>query len=222
MKLDATAALSLSTLYHPLGQPEPEGIFGLMVELLLKSRLKLHLDADRLYDEDVNAYLAGLLVSYIDPHYLHWIHRILARCDVDIHQAVVQSGEDRVRAYWIYKVNADDLLMSLGVFHPMSFPEPERRGAWCGDRRESPRGFPQPQPEEEAQGEVVRLRRYYTAASHCQKKMYRRPTAVADVQSKLADEPDRYLSILSNTRRDYFHFVQQISSEELNRLQKDS
>lgn len=200
MKFDAAVALSLNTLYHPLGQSEPEGIFGLMVELLLKSRVKLHLDADRLYDEDVNAYLAGLLVSYIDPHYLHWIHRVLARCDVDIHQAVVQSGEDRVKAYWIYKVNADDLLMSLGVFHSMSFPE----------------------PEEEAQGEVVRLRRYYTAASHCQKKMYRRPTAVADVQSKLADEPDRYLSILSNTRRDYFHFVQQVSSEELNRLQKDS
>lgn len=192
-------AFPLNTLYVPLGQPEPEGTFGFMVELLLKSRLKLRLDADRLYDEDVNAYMAGLLVSYIDPAYLQWIRRVLGRCDVDIHQAVIQCGEDRVRNYWIYKVNADDLLMSLGVF---------RQG---------------PDPAEAAeQGELIRIQRYYSAASQFQRRIYGRSTAVGDVQTKLADEIDRYLSILSNTRRDYLHFVQQISQEELNKFQQDT
>ena len=186
----------LSTLYYPLGEPMPEGTFGYMVELLLKSRLKLRLDADRLYDEDVNAYLAGLLVSYIDPLYLHWIRRILAPYDVDLHEAVLGYCEDRVQSYWIYKVNADDLLMARGVFH-------------------SP-----PAPEEEHRGELIRLKRYYSAASQFQRRIYGRLTAVGEVHSKLAGEAERYLAILSTTRRDYLQFVQQLSPEELNRLQQ--
>lgn len=187
----------LSTPYCPLGQPMPEGTFGYMVELLLKSRLKLQLDADRLYDEDVNAYLAGLLVSYIDPAYLHWIRRILAPCDVDLHEAVLGCREDRVQAYWIYKVNADDLLMARGLFHGPPAPE-----------------------EEEKQGEVVRLKRYYGAASQFQRRIYGRPTAVGEVHSKLSGEAERYLTILSTTRRDYLQFVQQLSEEEMNQLQR--
>lgn len=193
-------AFPLQTLYQRIGHSEPDGTFGFMVELLLKSRLKLHLDADRLFDEDVNVYMAGLLVSYIDPSYLQWMHRILGRCDIDIHQAILHCEEDRVRTYWIYKVNADDLLMSLGLFHPALVPD-----------------LP-----EEAQGEVIRLRRYYHAASQFQTRIYGRPTAVGAIHSKLADEPERYLSILSNTRRDYLQFVPQLSSEEMKELQREA
>ncbi len=171
-----------------------------MVELLLKSRIKLHLDAGRLEDEDVNAYMAGLLVSYIDPAYLQWIYRVLGRCDVDVHRAVLESGQDRVRAYWIYKVNADDLLMSLGVF----------------------RVFSEGEPDERVQGEIVRLRRYYLSASHAQKCISGRSTAVSDVQGKLAGETWRYLTILEQTRRDYLQFVPQISPEDLRKLQQGS
>lgn len=184
-------AFLLHTLYCPLGLPQPEGTFGFMVELLLKSRLKLHLDAGRLYDEDVNAYMAGLLVSYIDPLYFRWIQRILTRHDVDLHEAVVGCGEDRVRSYWIYKVNADDLLVSMGVFQSGSG------------------------------GDVTRLKQYYGAASEFQRRIYGRPTAVGEVHSKMAGEAERYLAILSNTRRDYLHFLQQISPEELNQLQRE-
>ena len=185
--------------YQPLGQPEPEGTFGFMVELLLKSRLKLHLDAGRFFDEDVNAYMAGLLVSYIDPSYLQWIQQALVRYDMDVHQSVIQCGEDRVKTYWIYKVNADDLLMSLGVF----------------------RKTPSSEPPEDEQGEMVRLKRYYHAASDFQKRIYGHSTAVGDIHSKLAGKAERYLTILWNTRRDYLQFVQQLSSDDLHRLQQE-
>jgi hypothetical protein len=178
---------SMDTPYISIPGGEPKGTFGAVIEMILRSRLKLHLD-ERTggQDEDVNAYLAGLLVSYIDPAYFRFVSRLISRYEADVHQSVEACPEDPARAYWIYKANADDLMVSLGIFHRFL-------------------------AEQEA--DLVRIRRYYTAASSCQKRIYRRPTAVSDIQAKLADATPRYLAILSQTRVDYLRFVRQIPPE---------
>ena len=68
----------LDTPYYQIPGSQPEATFGAIMEMLLKTRLKLHLETNQdLYEEDVNTYLAGLLVSYIDPQYLKAISQTL-------------------------------------------------------------------------------------------------------------------------------------------------
>lgn len=191
-------ALRLDTPYYVIPGSRPEGTFGAILEILLKTRMKLHLDTDReAYDEDVNAYLGGLLVSYIDPQHLLAVSEVLSKYDMDVYQAVVRA-QDHVETYRIYKANADDLLVSLGIFHRF----------W-----------------REEQGEVGRLKRYYDCASEYQKRIYRKPTAVGLIQARISEETERYLTILSEARVEYLHFVEKLGTEQLEeftrRLEKD-
>ncbi len=166
-----------------------EGTFGAVLQILLKARLDLRLDSSgsRFYEEDVNAYLGGVLVSYIDPQYLKTISGILTSRDVDLYQAIDRAMPDKAHVYRIYKVNADDLLLSLGIFHLEQRPEPE----------------------------LGRIKEYYACASECQKRIYGKPTAVAEIQNKLSESTERYLAILARARREYLNFVQQIPDENL-------
>lgn len=182
-------SFNLDTPYYQIPGSQPEATFGAIMEILLKTRLKLHLETNqKLYDEDVNAYLAGLLVSYIDPQYLQAISEVLSQYDVDVFQAVARA-EDRYQAYWIYKVNADDLLVSLGLFRKF---------------------------HQTARGELLRIKRYYSSASSYQKRIYGKPTAVGEIQIKLAEWTERYLTILAGARQDYMHFVEHpVTPDEL-------
>ena len=180
-------ALPLNTPCAVLPGLRPEGVFGVILQMLLKARLDLKLDADgHLYEEDVNAYLGGVLVSYIDPRHLREIHEIVSKYDMDLHQAIDRAGPDRIRMYRIYKVNADDLLVSLGIFHAIQEPR----------------------------GGLGRIKEYYACAAECQKRIYGKPTAVAEIQAKLSESAERYLAVLMQTRREYLQFVSQVSSEE--------
>jgi hypothetical protein len=180
--------MRLNTSCAVLPSSRPEAVFGAVLEILLKARLDLRLDADgHLYEEDVNAYLGGVLVSYIDPRYLQEISEDLSRHDVDVYEAIDRAMPDRSRMYRIYKVNADDLLLSVGIFQPV--PEP-RAG-------------------------LGRIKEYYACAAECQKRIYGKPTAVAEIQAKLSEGAERYLSVLAQTRKDYLHFIRQVSGEEL-------
>jgi len=181
-------AFGLNTRYYQLPGFQPEPVFGTIVEMLLKTRLRLHLEAtEALSDEDVNAYLAGLLVSYVDPGYVNTVSRVVSPYDVDVFQ-LAEKTQDHYRAYWIYKVNADDLLLSLGIF----------RKLW-----------------QEEKGEVIRMKRYYAHASEYHRRIYGKPTALGEIHTKLAAGSERYLTILSNTRREYFSLLDQMQSEEI-------
>lgn len=181
--------MRLDTPYYRIPGDRPEGTFGAIMEILLRSRLKLQLDKEEgIYDEDVNAYLAGVLMSYIDPTYLSSVEEVLSKHDFDVFQAVQRTREDRAHIYWIYKVNADDLLVSLGIF----------RRLW-----------------QEAKGELGRLKRYYAYASDYQRRIYGKVTAVGDIQNKISAGPERYLNILSEARNDYLHFLDQMGPSEL-------
>ena len=182
-------AFRLDTPYYPIPGAHPEATFGAVVEMLLRTRLKLHLETDGdSYDEDVNTYLAGLLVSYIDPVYLHAVSPVLSQYDIDVFHSVSHSA-DRYHAYWIYKVNADDLLVSLGLFRPV----------W-----------------QESKVDLERAKRYYSYASEYQRRMYRKATAVGEIQTKLSASAERYLTILSEVRQEYLHFIErEIKTEEM-------
>ncbi|MBI1952586.1 MAG: hypothetical protein HYS41_00475 [Candidatus Omnitrophica bacterium] len=178
----------LDTPFYPIPGPQPEAAFGAVLEILLKTRLKLHLESDRAgSDEDVNAYLAGLLVSYIDPRYLTAVSQVLSRHEVDVFHAVCGAREN-YQVYWIYKVNADDELVHLGVFD----------SRWQNE-----------------QARLHRMKRYYTFASDYQRRIYGKPTAVGEIEQKLSDQSERYLAILTGARNDYLHMAKTLGGQEL-------
>jgi len=182
------------TPYYPIsGSPHPEGTFGTVMEILLKSRLKLKLESNGAgYDEDVNTYIAGVLVSYIDSEYLDAISRVLSKYDMDVFQSALKA-DTNVEAYRIYKVNADDLLVTLGIFHAL----------WKEER-----------------SELGKLKRYYAHAAEYQRRIYGKSTAVGAIQNKLAETPERFLSILSFARSEFLHFLEGIEPDDMAEFNK--
>ena len=181
-------AFRLSTPYYGIPGSQPEQTFGAIVEMLLKTRLRLKLETkEDTRDEEVNAYLAGVLVSYLDPTYLTSISRVLSDCDTDVFESATKS-DIRYRAYWVYKVNADDMLVSLGIFERLWQDEKSRMG---------------------------RMQRYYSNASEFQRQMHGKSNAVSQILEKLSEESERYLEILAGIRSEYFQFIDRLKPEEM-------
>lgn len=182
--------MELKVSYFNLRKQTAEAAYGALVEILLKSRMTLHLDTQHgPNDEDVNAYLAGVLVEYIDAAYRRAAATCLAARDTDVFWQASQS-DDVSHAYWVYKVNADDRLIDLGIFHP-----------------------PGPPPRAKSDAVLAQTKAYYGLASACHHRIYRRDTAVSEIFHKLSSGAERYVSILNQARRDYLTFVQSISEE---------
>lgn len=180
------------TQYLSIPGSQTGGTLGYILEVLLKTRLRLKMDENQAEgEEEVNTYLGGVLVSYIDPEYLLSVSSFLSPYETGVYEAVAKTADDRVQSYWIYKANADDLLISLGIFRRSRLSEKQDLG---------------------------RMKRYYAFASEYQKRIYGKATAVADVQARLAEGPERYLAILVGARRNYLSFIRQIGAGDLSEL----
>ena len=186
--------MELRMPFYDLNRQEPEATFGALVEILLKSRLKIQLETNKgFYDEDVNAYLAGVLCEYIDPQYQLAVRQCVAERDTDVFLNAA-CKEDDYRTYWVYKVNADDRLIDLGIFHPHR----EHNAAVLGQAKA-----------------------YYGFASGYNHRLYGRATAVSDILEKLSRWAERYVSILNQARRDYLSFVETVRVDDLRDLHHD-
>lgn len=182
------------TLYFNLSTQEAEAAFGALVEILLKSRLRAQGEtAQGFYDEDVNAYLAGVLFEHMDPQYCESVRPVLSDREVDVF-LLATRGDDAYRPYWVYKVNADDRLLTLGIFHP------QRAGQ---------------------EGLLAQAKRYYGFAADYHHRRHGRATAVSDILEKLARWTERYILILHEARRAYLHFVEALTAEEMSALHQE-
>ncbi|PIQ81843.1 MAG: hypothetical protein COV76_06735 [Candidatus Omnitrophica bacterium CG11_big_fil_rev_8_21_14_0_20_64_10] len=157
-----------------------EPLFGMIMEILLKTRVKLGLPSDAGGTEEaVNTYLGGLMTAYLDPAHWQAVRRVVTPYEVELFEAIERCGEE-VQAYRIYKANADDLLMQLGIFNR------SQRLPFAG---------------------LQRIRHYYRFAAECQRRIYRRPTAISDVQERISRGPERYLGLLSELRGRYLRLA---------------
>lgn len=186
--------LTFTVPYFNLTKQEAEATFGAIVEILLRSRLRAQLETNKgFYDEDVNTYLAGVLFEYIDPRYCEAIRPVLSHRETDVFLTASRE-DDPYHLYWVYKVNADDRLLTLGIFHP------------------------------QREGQAARLaeaKRYYGFAAGYNQRRAGRATAVSDILEKLARWTERYVSILHEARREYLHFVETLTDDELQALRRD-
>ncbi|OGX37583.1 MAG: hypothetical protein A3C53_03820 [Omnitrophica WOR_2 bacterium RIFCSPHIGHO2_02_FULL_68_15] len=185
--------MKLEVPSYDLRKRGAEATYGVLVEILLKSRVAMALDTNAdFYDEDVNAYLAGVLFGYLDPERQEAIRPCLAARDTDVFwQATREEGT--YHTYWVYKVNADDRLVDLGIFHPQQ----ARSDAVL------------------AQAQV-----YYGLAADLNHRWHRRTTAVSEILDKLSHWTARYVAILHQARRDYLRIVETMPSDELREFQQ--
>lgn len=175
-----------------------------MLRCILKSRLESGLPShEDGHEEDVNVYLSHLLAAYANPSYCMRVGGYISPNDTTVFETAQHSPSKRFR-YRVYRVNADHLMMSIGVFQNPSGRRPHSR----------------PHLEPTAEQFVGRAKAYYDFASSYSLSVFGRTSSVTGVLGKLADGLERYLRVLAHLRGEYFDFVDRMSDGELYHLDR--
>ncbi len=189
------------TFYFDIPKQERDSCISYLLSMLLKSRTACQLPSnDQRFDEDVNIYLAHLLFAASLPDYQNAVRRYLAKNVSEITD-LIERNEDRIVRYFIYKVNADHLMIHLGLFQNF-----ENSHQLYGKTE---------------QQFCSMARNFYKQAATYNRKIYRRVTAVGSVLEKLADGFDRYQTILRYARKEFFNFSNHFHDEPFQKFCQD-
>lgn len=180
----------MDPLYFNLKDAKRESALGFLLESVLRSRIKMGLKEDPVHpDEDVNIYLASLLLEATLPSFRERMERYASRRDTDIFK-MIEECQDNALKYLVYKANADHLLFSLGILQQVGESVgPE--AAFFEKSRHSYEGY---------------AKTYYQFASEYHRLIYRKVTGLTIVLTKLSQCFERYEQILSYLREDYLDF----------------
>jgi hypothetical protein len=197
--------------YYQLDAEEPtlSPLRGETTDFLLRCLLGARREADHPsnesgYDEDVNVYLVGLLGRFLSPHYHEDACRYLQSCDLDLCEAAESCGDDR-HAYRLYKINADHLMLAIGLFHHVE------GAAHPG----------QPHLHREPDEFIARGGIYYSIASSRLHHLRRRGTGPVSTLRKLGDGFGQYVEILRHLRTAYFHLTARVGEGTLYHLSRE-
>lgn len=176
-------------LYFDITKQERDSAIRYLLGSIIKSRQDSQFPSNYyVFDEDVNVYLAHLLFAVSLPEYNEMAQPYLS---LDTNEILkwVRATEDRTIRYFIFKVNADHLLIHTAIFEDL-----ERR---TGSKilKKSPKHF----------RELAKL--YYDQAAVYHTRIYRKRTGVGEVLEKLSQYFDAYQGLLKTVRREYFDFV---------------
>ena len=184
--------------YFDIPKQERDSAIGFLLNALLKSRTTCRLPSNNAaFDEDVNIYLAHLLFAASLPDYRGAVQRYLSTNVSEITD-LVEKNDDRIIRYFIYKVNADHLMVHLGVFQDL---ENEHHAFGKSEQQFS-----------------SMAQNYYRQAASYNRRIYRRETAIGSVLEKLARGFERYKTILRFARKEFFHFSNQFHDEPFQRF----
>lgn len=182
----------------------PEVRAQFMMRCLLSSRIEAGLPSkDEDGEQDVNVYLTQLLCAYSDPQYCLRVGGYISTYDTSLFERVEHSTSHRFK-YSVYKINADHLLMSIGVFQNPEGRRPDSRAPLLRRRDDV---F------------VGRGKTYYDFASTYSQRVFGTTSGVCGVLGKLSARFEAYVQVLSYLRGEYFDFVTRISDGELYHLQ---
>ncbi len=186
-------------LYFDFSKEEKDYAIRFLLDAVLRSRGTCGFPSNReIYDEDVNIYLAHLLFAISTSTYQKLVKKYLVSYPSDLTNLVDTSDDNYIR-YFIYKINADNLLVHLGVFQDLR------------QNMNLPRQNICPKTEEQFK-EAARA--YYEQAAIYNQRIYRKKTAVGEVLGKLAHHFDQYCNVLQVTRKDFFHFANHFKDRE--------
>lgn len=199
----------MSEQYNPV---EPDGTArasedrtAFMLRCLLSTRGDIGMPSDDDGNEhDVNIYLAQLLSAYADPRYCMRVGNYIAAYDSVVFEKVQHSPSKRFR-YSVYRINADHLMMAIGVFANPRGRRPDARAQAL-------------QPADSVY--VGRAKTYYDFASTYSQSVFGSRSGVTGVLGKLAVGFERYVHILSSLRSEYLGFVGRLSDGEIFHLDR--
>ena len=156
------------------------------------------------FDEDVNVYVVGLLGRFLSAEYHEDAARYLYPSDLDLAREVAAQGDDRF-GYMAYRVNADQLLLGIGLFCSLE-----------GHGVSNDPVFGRTPEELSGRGAT-----YYNLASSSLRRLRRTETGAEMAMTKLADRFDDYTTILRTVRTSYFRLTARLSDGELFHLSRD-
>jgi hypothetical protein len=178
-----------SCLYFQLSNEERESAVYFLLEAILKAR-----DSDpelarrNFFDEDVNVYLAHLLFATSLPEYRDMADPFLSNEPAEV-LGWAKEADDPMLRYFIYKVNADNMLIRSAVFSE-KLPEVKR----AIFRRQ--------------ENGVNRLAVvYYGQAARCHQGIYQKRTGVGEVLTKISGHFELYQKLVFRVKEDYFKFI---------------
>lgn len=178
-------------LYFDINKQERDSAIRYLLGAILNTRQKSSFPSNYYtFDEDVNVYLAHLLFAVSLPEYHEMAEPYLSLDTSDILKWV-RATEDRTIRYFIFKVNADNLLIHSAIFDDLGSKTPGPGKIF----RRSPKHF----------RELAKL--YYEQAAAYHKRIYRKTTGVGEVLEKISTYFEPYQNLLKAVRRDYFDFV---------------
>src|SRR3989338_3716765 len=182
-------------LYFDIPKQERDSAIAFLLDALLKSKRACELSVSNQaeFDEDVNIYLAHLLFAASLPDYQKAIERYLSTNISELTE-LVERNDDRIVRYFIYKVNADHLLVHLGIFQDL-----EAGKHLYGKSNEQYASMGQ---------------NYYRQAADYNQRIYRRQTAIGSVLGKLAHRFSRYQAVLRFARKEFFHFANHFRDDD--------
>lgn len=176
-------------LYFDITKQERDSAIRYLLGAILKSRSENNFPSNYYtFDEDVNVYLAHLLFAVSLPEYHEMAEPYLSLETSDVLKWV-RATEDRTIRYFIFKVNADHLLVHSTIFDDLS------RKTHHKIFRRSAKHY----------SELAKL--YYDQAAAYHKRIYRKRTGVGEVLEKLSRYFEAYQDLLKTVRREYFDFV---------------
>ena len=177
--------------YFNLTENKKESALSFLVESVLKSRIKLGLEESSLHsDEDVNIYLAFLLLEASTPAYTERIRQFTSPRNTDIFK-MIEDSQDNYFKYLVYKTNADYLLLLLGIFQNLSGGG-KGTGAFFDKSQSSYEGY---------------AKTYYQFASEYDRLVHHKITALGTILHKLSQSFGLYEQILMNVREAYLKFL---------------
>jgi hypothetical protein len=147
------------------------------------------------YDEDVNQYISLTLADIANPSSLAFANQYTVGIDDDVGQIAV-SLRETIKTYFLYKINADFLLLNLGLFRP----DTNILGEAYFDKGES----------------------YYFAAASNLKAVRGGRSGMSDVLEKLSGGFGKYVEILrtmKNSADNFLSFNFKFSKDEMQSLE---
>lgn len=181
-------------LYFSLSNEDRESAIYFLLESILKAKDQSQDLVQTLsFDEDVNIYLAHLLFAISLPEYHDMADPFLSANPNEIFEWVRETDDPMLR-YFIFKVNADHLLVQSTIFNP----DPA-----LAKRFPLKKGVPDEKNEERLSAIF-----YYKQASRCHAGVYDKKTGVGEVLGKIAGQFDGYRRILTSVKEDYFKFIE--------------
>lgn len=190
--------MDTQTLYAHLRKEEKETVYAFIMRTLLMARRSLKIKSSKpFFDEDVNVYLAHLLLSICDPSWQEQNHKYVSTNDTDLFERIRHTNDNSLK-YCIYKVNADNILIRLGIFQNLGEGHNIKDTKWG---------------RTEAQY-ICKAKIYYEFASLYNQRIYGKSSAESQVLEKLSRWLERYLRILSIMRNEYLDFIEKISDKQ--------